>query len=507
LYTYLDKLAGMGLIHSDIKGIKPYSKSEAARLLREAEGNIRDSGDATVFAVALIERGRRLLKREMLLLEDSGKEAPLVDVNPASPLILRYVFLDGKPRSYERQANDPGNDGVFGIGHGLRPANPYPTPVKHHGTEGTPLLENNNGITYQKGNNGELRWAVEGHVRSQAAVLVEPSLLFSGNEALLRLNRAYLKLGGGSLELEVGRDENWLGLGYRGAITLSNNARNFDLIKLSSPEPFKADWLAWLGDMKYAFIFSQLDKTYTDGQERQPWFYALKLSMKPTSNVEIGFNLGRMQGGAGTDNSLSAWGNGLVGGTKADNSKANAGFEARYRVPWLRNTELYGEFSGCDAAAFWPIVESYLAGIHIPMLTADGRNEIRFEYFRGNTILYSSGPYRNATFPEGFLYHGMNFGHSQGGAVEDYFARYVHWFNARNNMALEYFFTERGAFGSLPGQAVEKKNAGRIFWTLPVTSNFDAHMMYGIERILNVDLVGNQNRTNQLVKLELRFHY
>ena len=38
LYAYLDKLAGMGLIHSDVKGIKPYSKAEAARLLLERAG-------------------------------------------------------------------------------------------------------------------------------------------------------------------------------------------------------------------------------------------------------------------------------------------------------------------------------------------------------------------------------------------------------------------------------------------------------------------------------------
>jgi hypothetical protein len=40
IYGYLDKLAGFGLITSDIKGIKPFSKAEAARLLLEAEQNL-----------------------------------------------------------------------------------------------------------------------------------------------------------------------------------------------------------------------------------------------------------------------------------------------------------------------------------------------------------------------------------------------------------------------------------------------------------------------------------
>jgi hypothetical protein len=51
---------------------------------------------------------------------------------------------------------------------------------------------------------------------------------------------------------------------------------------------------------------------------------------------------------------------------------------------------------GEDTAAFWPIVESYVAGIFVPCLTADGRNDFRFEYYLGNAILST-----NSTFPQG----------------------------------------------------------------------------------------------------------
>jgi len=274
------------------------------------------------------------------------------------------------------------------------------------------------------------------------------------------------------------------------------------MAKLSSPEPFRVGWLSWLGDLKYALIFSQLDKTVTDGQERQPWFYALKLSTKPIDNLEVGFNLGRIQGGPGVNNSLRDWVNGLVGGTGSDNSKASAGIEARYRIPWLRNTELYGEFSGSDAAAFWPIVESYVAGFFIPRLTAGGRDDFRFEFFQGNQILYTSG-----TFPGGFLYKGLPWGHSQGGATQDFFTRYSHWFSARNNLALEYFHTNRGMVGRVAGQAIERKNAGRISWTLPLYSGLDTQFLYGIEKINNLNLVDGAQRTNQLFSVELHYRY
>jgi hypothetical protein len=501
IYGYLDKLAGFGLISSDIKGIRPFSKAEAARLLLEAEKNLAAESTAQAgFAEELIRRVRELLPRELALRENPDKKPPVLDYNPVSSLRLRYVWLDGAPRDYRRLVHDPGDDGVFGIGSGLR--SKTPTSVRTQvGAEGTPLSENNNGVVYHQGSNGEVRWAAEGYVRDKVAAVIEPTLLVEGASTTLRLNRGYIKLGGGALELELGKDENWLGFGYRNNITLSNNAENLTSVKLSSPEPFRAGWLSWLGDLKYAFIFSQLDKTFTNGQDYQPWFYAVKLSTKPIDNLEIGLNLGRMQGGPGVNNSLKYWVDGLIGGSYSDNSKANAGLEARYRIPWLRNTELYGEFSGCDAAAFWPIVESYVAGVFIPRLTAEGKDDFRFEFFQGNQILYTGG------FPAGYTYKGLPLGDSQGGATQDFFFRYSHWFGVRNNLALEYFYTNRGMASRVDGQAIERKHAGRIFWDLPLTADLDAQLGYGIEKISNLNLVGGVERTNQLVTLELRYCY
>lgn len=500
IYHYLDKLVGFGLISSDIKGIKPFSKAEAARLILEAEHSLSRS-DASPFAQELINRSRELIPRELSLYEHPDRKPVFIDYNPASSTRIRYVWIDGEPRSYERLVHDPGDDGVFGIGSGLRPANPATASVPQHGTEGTPLSENNNGAVYRKGHNAELRWASEGYISDKATGLLEPVLTYSKTDssASLRLNRGYVKLGGSWLELEIGKDENWLGLGYRGTVTLTNNADNFTQIKISSPEPFD---VPYLGSMKYAVVTARFDKTNIGAVERQPWFYAVKLSAKPAANLEIGFNLGRQMGGPGVNNSLGASLRGLIGGTNADNSNGLAGFEARYRIPWLRNTELYGEFSGEDTALFWPIVESYVVGFYIPQLTEDGRNDFRFEFFQGNQILYTSG-----TFPEGYLYKGMPIGHSQGGATQDFFTRYSHWFTARNNLALEYIYTNRGMIGRLPGQAIERKHAGRIFWTLPVYGDIDAQVGYGIEKISNLNLVDGAALTNQLLRLELRYRY
>jgi hypothetical protein len=511
IYLYLEKLSGLGLVTGDIKGIRPFSRAEAVRLLREAEGHLA-AGNYPELGAELVGRLRAQLPREVALYGREG-DALHFDYNPAASAKLRYVNLDGAPRSYFRAVNDPGNDGVFGIGSGLRPATPYPYPVQQRGSEGTPLFENNDGVVYRSGSNLDLRASGEAYLGSTAALLVEPMLLWSEGDSgpRLRLNRGYLKLGGEGVELEVGRDENWLGPGYRGAITLSNNASNFDQIKLSSPEMVQSRYF-W--DLKYTLLFSRFEKTVTDGSERQPFFFAGKLSMKPSTNSEFGINLGRQVGGPGVHNSFGDTMRGLVGGTGADNSNSVAGIDLRFRLPWLRNAELYGEYSGEDSALFWPIVESYLAGFYIPRLTDSGRDDLRFEYFRGNQILYT-----NSTFPEGYLHHNLPIGDSQGGGAQEFFLRYSHWFSVRNNLALEAYRTSRGDYGRIsvdsagrfdPNgtlQAIERKVALRAFWKLPVYGDWDALLMYGCERIHNLELRQGDSRTNQLLRAELSYRY
>lgn len=511
IYLYLEKLSGYGLVSGDVKGIRPYSKSEAVRLLREAENGLAGGGHPRL-AGELVARLKELLPRETALYGAPGT-SPSFDFEPLAAARLRYVHLDGSPRSYFRAVHDPGHDGVFGIGSGLRPATAYPFPIQQRGFEGTPLLENNNGVLYRSGSNLELRGSAEAYLGDKAAVLVEPMLLWSEqtDEARLRLNRGYLKLGGKGLELEVGRDESWLGPGYRGAITLTNNARNFDQVKFSSPEPLSSKYL-W--DLKYTLIFSQFERTVIEGEERKPYFFAAKLAMKPTQNMELGINLGRQVGGPGVSNGFGDIARGLIGGWSQDNSNTLAGVDLRFRLPWLRNSELYGEFSGEDAAAFWPIVESYVAGVYLPNLTDSGRDDLRFEYFRGNEILYANG-----TFPSGYIYHNLAVGHSQGGAAQEWFLRYSHWFSVKNNLALEAYHTTRGDYGRMTVdasgrfdadgvlQAVERKDALRAFWTVPLQGDWSALLMYGHEWIDNVELRQGEARNNRLFRAEVSYKY
>lgn len=503
VYSYLDKLAGMGLVTSDIKALKPFSKAEVARLALEAEAALEARPEGSDFAAQLIRQVREAAPREVSQRINGNARLPLLDFNPAASLRLRYVWLDGVPRSYNRDVVDQGNQSAFGfIGGDLRPQS-GPVILHQSGTEGTPLLENNNGVIHSRGHSGELRWGMEGYLGQRITALIEPSVLADAETAHARLNRGYLKIGGGGLELEIGRDENWFGPGYRGTTVLTNNAQNFDIIKLSSPEPLDVAFVKhYLGNMKYSLIVSRFNETDVGTvNHRQPLFVGLKLSAKPKEWFEYGINFVRQQGGPGFGGKTSIQDE-IFGGGTTNHTNTIAGIDLRFRIPQLRNTELYAEYSGEDSALFWPFVESYVAGVFIPCLTASGRDDFRFEYFFGSVMLYTDWK-----FPRGYVYEGMTPGHSQGGAAQEFYGRYSHWFGVRSNLALEYFYTERGRSYRMPGQVMESKHAGRITWTMPVLGEVDALMGYGIERIGNMNLVEGVDRTNQLIRVELRYRY
>jgi hypothetical protein len=271
----------------------------------------------------------------------------------------------------------------------------------------------------------------------------------------------------------------------------------------------------YIGEFKYSFIVSRFDETGSGQTVRQPYFVGAKLALKPVPWFEIGGNFVRQEGGPGHGDTDTSFQDFIFGGGYTDTSNTIAGIDLRFRVPWLRNTEIYGEYAGEDSASFWPFVESYVAGFYIPRLTNNGKNDLRFEFFYGNNILYVDHNYPVA----GYTYHGMPVGHSQGGATIDFFVRYSHWFSARNSLALDYIRTDRGHEGRVKVdsvgnydpigtlQAIERKNAARILWNLPLYGNFDAELMYGLEWVSNMNLIAGENRTNQIFRLDVSYKY
>jgi len=101
IYSYLDKLAGLGLISSGERWSRPCSKAEAARLALEAATNIaRQDSAAPAYAMELVTRIRQILARDD---ENSAAEpdSRLFEISFSSKVLNRYVGDTGVV-SYDR---------------------------------------------------------------------------------------------------------------------------------------------------------------------------------------------------------------------------------------------------------------------------------------------------------------------------------------------------------------------------------------------------------------------
>ncbi len=88
--------------------------------------------------------------------------------------------------------------------------------------------------------------------------------------------------------IELGRDSMWWGPGFNGDLLLTNNAKPFDMIKITSQHPFLLPWLfRYLGLIKPTVFLTHLDK---DSGFPRANLLGMRLDLKPTPHFQIGFN-------------------------------------------------------------------------------------------------------------------------------------------------------------------------------------------------------------------------
>jgi len=114
IYAYLEKLSGLGLVTSDVRGLKPFSRAEAARLTLEAAERLQAQGESgSLVARSFVRQLKKQLAREVAL-RKPGATARLVDLTPVVGARMRYVYLDGEPRDCECPCDRHRGDAAFG---------------------------------------------------------------------------------------------------------------------------------------------------------------------------------------------------------------------------------------------------------------------------------------------------------------------------------------------------------------------------------------------------------
>lgn len=512
-YGAIEKLSGFGLIFSDIQGTRPFTRMEVARLVHEALQEQEKRQEKTPSLVEYFFDKFKKEYREELEVWSVGRSIhERAYLKPIDEVQARYVYVDGKPREFK----------------GYETSGP-----KLDATEGTPMVYNNEGVVYGENHNFSFQFSTVLGYKDFFSAYVQPIVLFSENrgnldnvdDASIDLLKGYGKLSLCNVDIQFGRDSMWWGRARHGEMILTNNAVPLDMVKVTNSTPSLLPWyFSYLGPFKYTFFLSRLEdftvNALVEGQGRvlrqtEVGFGGVRLNFKPTPNIEIGMSNTFIFGGEGIP-SLTIGDIFLLFGFQGASSsqKANqlAALDFRFKLPFLRNAELYGEYAGEDSGGleYWEELilgdVGYLVGIYFPRLTDDGRTDLRVEY-ANNSHRVDSTPgvwYGNAIFRSGYTHDRMIMGHHMDGDAEDLFVRVTRYLRNDLVVGLDYDFMQRGKSLN-PVQEKVNQVGGDI--TFDVTRSLSVMGRYTFESVENYNLKSGVDRHNHLFMTALKYTF
>lgn len=502
-YDAVEKLAGFGLIQSDIQGTKPFTRLEMARLVVEAtqKRNLKDKKDVSPLADALLEKLQHFLRSEIPEAKGVTGSGGETFLKPLDSAEVRYVYSSGTPRRFL---------GFPESGQSI------------DGTEGTPLVYNNDGVVYSKGSNASVQFASSLRLGGVFSASVEPIFIAREDSVSLvgadrfdvDLLRGYGKLAPNNVEIEVGRDSLWWGQGEHGSLLLTNNAEALDMVKVSNPSPIILPWIFnYLGLFKYSFFTAMIRD---DFEPEDPLFAGARINFKPTWWLEIGYGTTFLFGGHGVKKpDALGFLELLTGFSFGQQNKVDqiAVLDARMTLPFLRNSVLYFEYGGEDSGGFEYPEEwlglgdiGTLVGLYVPRLTADGKTDFRVE-FAQNAHRKDSTPgfwYGHNIYRSGYTQDHMIMGHHMGGDAMDVFTRVTHYLRPDLKLGLDYDFQERGITLS---DVQESANQVGFDASYDFNNFMTLGARYAIEGVRNFNMVEGDDRTNQLFMGTIKFEF
>ncbi len=454
IYLALERLAALGYVHTAILGLRPWTRSECARLLEEAQ----ESRDA-----------------------DSSSEAQQLSDSLAHEFDGEFQRRSGD-KSYNAQL-----ESVY---------------VRATGIAGTPLTDNEHfgqtilndyGRPYQQGFNsvsGLSSWAAWGPfvVYSRGEYQSAPGAPAPSGAALsfiasvdnlppnvpltpvapvhrVRLLDGYVGMNLANWQITFGKQSLWWGPGEEGAMLFTDNAEPLNkMFRISRVSPFRLpSILGYLGDIRAEFFLGQLagqefiNNTQNTGTNSptlgqygrslnpQPYLSGAKVSFKFTSNFEMSVSKTTLYGGPGnplTPRTLfkSAFSIHQNGEALGD---GRAALDFSYRIPRLRNwLSFYGDALQEDEISPLnrPYKSAFQTGLYLARIPRIAKLDLRVEGGTTSPIDFSSCDgcyYSNGQYVSGYTNHGELMGTWLGRAAQGEAIRSSYWIAPQRKIGIE----------------------------------------------------------------------
>lgn len=469
VYPALDRLMALGLIDSGFAGMRPWTRSECARLLGEAREKIDEEGAGGARG-AEAEKTYRLLETEFRE-ETEG-------ANGEGKLRARVESV------YARATGISGQPLTNGYDFGQTIVNDYGRPYQ----QGFNFVDGFSGWTSFGRWVGYVRAEYE-HAPSAPALsatarqtiatvegipAVPPATPFAAVNRIQLLD-AYVGMNFENWQVTFGKQSLWWGPGNSGPLMFSDNAEPINMFRINRVSPFQMpSFLGRLGPMRTEFFIGQLDGhhfvdtssgtigSWSQSLNPQPFIDGWKVSFKPTPNFEVGLTYTTIFGGVGIPATPRTFVQSLFdsGGNLPDGSSKSSrenGLDFSYRIPKLRKwLTLYAEGFAHDQIIFfidpkerplplgYPERAAWKAGIYVPMFPGIRKLDFRVEGGYTSNPLgpmggYSNGFYYSANrYLNGYTNNGNLLGSWLGRAGQGLQAWSKYSFNARNSLQFGY---------------------------------------------------------------------
>ncbi len=241
----------------------------------------------------------------------------------------------------------------------------------------------------------------------------------------IRLDGSYVAAQFGNWLFGLDKIHRWWGPGWDGSLIYSNNAEPIPSLSIQRlhATAFKNRLLSWIGPWNLTLTMGQLEQQRVIANAL---FFTSRLTIKPTSGLEIGFSRAAQWGGEGRPQDFDTFVRMLAGkdnvgqdGTNQANQPGNqlAGFDVRWVSPLFRLPyAIYAQGMGEDEANGLPAnyiglfgVEWWTSKHSLYLETADTRS--RFAHHDPElNVAYEHSVYRS-----GYRYRGRSIGHTLDG--------------------------------------------------------------------------------------------
>lgn len=471
VYPAMDRLAGLGYVHTAMQGARPWTRMQVAMLVEEATENLQEHEIRGDGAAGLVMRLRGEFAYELGLL-DGGRN-----------------MSAGIESAYTRAVSISGPALTDGLHFGQTISYDFGRPFE----EGTNLQEGGS-FRAEAGPisiyvRAEYQHAPGAPAPSEAVlnIISTRDMIPAPPDVPVRpINRpelldAYIGVNVGNFQILAGRQSLEWGPGPGGSLLLSNNAPPIDMVRIVNSEPERLPgFLKYLGPVTFDQFFGRLE---SNRYIHNPFLYGQQVSLKPFPNFEFGFDRTTMIGGKGPGANPLTPGNflesffGLGAGAPPHSVPGTSENEMEwtFNVPHVRNyLVLYGEWYAKDnpIALQAPTRSSFRTGLYIPHFPGLPKLDLHFETANTTSAVIDPGvpnigdlDYWNFGYREGFTNNGILLGNVVGRLGEDYQVWLTYSLSPRNALQFTYKDSQVGS-AFIPGGGAWQDYAvnNQLYW-------------------------------------------